>query len=54
MVPEYQGYRGIGMYPRSCEFILGNKKSQDSNQASRDGGMPQPRFQWPEIAELKE
>ena len=53
MVPEYQGYPGIGtLVAANSFFVIRNHKT--ANQVSREGGMPEPCFQWPEIVELKQ
>jgi hypothetical protein len=53
MVPEYQGFTGIGNLVAADSF-LAIRRHKTANQANREGGMPQPCFQWPEIAELKQ
>ena len=53
MVPEYQGYPGIGTLVPANSF-LAIRHHKTANEASREGGMPQPCFQLSEIAELNQ
>jgi hypothetical protein len=53
MVPEYHGYPGIGTLVAANSF-LAMRNHKIANQTSREGGMPQPCFQWPETAEMKQ
>jgi hypothetical protein len=53
MVPEYQGSPGRDTFVAANSF-LAIRNHNTANQASRESVMPQPCFQRPETAELKQ